>query len=371
MAVKSKHNYHRLFILGAGFSRPAGLPLATELLGKLTLGPNRSLEQDIQDWKKLYPDEEIDLERVLAFSHRKHYLGLDGFNVTFAHGSKTIVFAREAIQEILIRDTPSNTPKLYRDFAKRLSPYDTAFTFNYDTLLEQALDDIGKPYTFAPEWWLEDFCIDQQYVDILKLHGSVDWYDRDYYDLCRTWGREDGNSFAEDDPIFGSKATVPYERLAKRPVQKQYGREILSRVYRVPDHNKYFPIRENWYQTVPFILPLAHDKLLGYGPITDFWHSLHRAMWEVPTIILIGYSMPSHDSYAYEALGDLLGYYQLAEGETRLNQVRKPIQIVTLAESKGSALKNMPFLDPRKTRVWCEGFSEDALEWIDWGDVKP
>ena len=306
----------------------------------------------------------------MAFSHRKHYLGLEGTNVTFAHGSNTIVFAREMIQEILIRDTPSTTPALYRDFARRLTPYDTVLTFNYDTLLEQVLEDICKPYTLAPEWWREDCSTNLHYVDILKLHGSVDWYDWEYYDLRRTWDYEEGTSFAEDDPIFGSKATVPFECLTKGLTQMPYGRNILSRAYRVPDHNQYFPIQANRYQTVPFVLPLAHDKLLGYGPITDFWQGLHQALWEVPTIVLIGYSMPSHDSYAYEALGNLLGNYQSAEDYTLLHQVRKPVPIVTLANSKECALKNMPFLDSQKTRVWCKGFSEDALEWIDWGDVK-
>ena len=185
--------------------------------------------------------------------------------------------------------------------------------------------------------------------------------------------REDGTSVAEHDPIFGPKAVASYENLAKGSVQKPYGEKILSRVYRVLDHKNFLNQTSyiNSLLTAPFILPLAHDKLLGYNPIVDFWHGLHQAMWEVPTIVLIGYSMPKHDSYAYEALGDLLHHYQLAEGETRLNQVRKPIQIVTLADSKESALKDMPFLAPQKTRVWCQGFSEDTLEWIDWGDGDP
>ena len=368
MSTTNKHNYHRLFILGAGFSKPAGLPLATELFKQLDrISP---LQQDIQDWKKLYPNEEIDLERVLAFSHRRHYLGLEGSNVMFAYGSTTNVFVNREIQKILIRDTPLNIPNLYKKFTYKLTPFDTVFTFNYDTLLEQALDDIGKPYTLTPEWWLEDFSIDQKYVDVLKLHGSIDWYDRDYYDLMQVWDHEEGTSVAEHDPIFGSKAVASYESLAKGPVQKLYGRKIVPRVCRVLNHKNF--IEQALYRdsllTVPFVLPLAHDKLLGYSPVVDFWHGLDQAMWEVPTIVLIGYSMPRHDSYAYEALGNFLYHYQLAEGETRFNQVRKPVQVITMADSKESALKDMPFLDRQKTRVWCQGFSEDTLEWIDWGD---
>ena len=60
MTVNSSHYYHRLFILGAGFSKPAGLPLATELFEQFILDPSKSLEQDIRDWKILYPGEMID-----------------------------------------------------------------------------------------------------------------------------------------------------------------------------------------------------------------------------------------------------------------------------------------------------------------------
>ena len=60
---------------------------------------------------------------------------------------------------------------------------------------------------------------------------------------------------------------------------------------------------------VPLILPPAYDKLLGYDAILDLWENLHR-IWDVfSSIIIIGYSLPSYDSYAYEALGRLLVDY--------------------------------------------------------------
>ena len=78
----------------------------------------------------------------------------------------------------------SKTPSLYRDFAKHLSPDDVVLTFNYDTLLEQSLESIGKSYTLTPEWWLARGTPEsgQEHVDLLKLHGSIDWYDRKYHD---------------------------------------------------------------------------------------------------------------------------------------------------------------------------------------------
>ena len=104
--------FYRLFILGAGFSAHAGLPLGKGLLERVREDVRRNfgnfnwegpLEQEIGEWTSLYPGQPIDLERVLAYSHRKHYLRLLGSDGIFAHGSQSIADVRTAIQQILIQ----------------------------------------------------------------------------------------------------------------------------------------------------------------------------------------------------------------------------------------------------------------------------
>ena len=372
--------HYRLFILGAGFSKPACLPLAGELLD-LVRNEVKSyfqwygkwdgaLEREIQEWRRLYPGKPIDLERVLAYSHRKHYLRLLGSDEYFAHGSRTIDAARRAIQRILIERTPTDTPSLNRRFARHLSPNDLVLTFNYDTLLEQSLDAVGKPYTLSPEWWLSRELSESgfEYVDLLKLHGSVDWYDRKYHDDAVRWRLENGHDVPDRDPIFGPNPSVQPEPLSKGETTV-YGSNILPRVFRVPDHAQQFPLDEDRFsRVVPFLLPLSHDKLFGYDPVLDFWENLHRTTKYYSSIVVIGYSMPSHDSYVYEALGQLCVDYQSGGQENVWGHRRAPIQIITLAESKACALKNMPFLDSANTRVWHSGFSHDSLDWLDWED---
>ena len=370
---------YRLFVLGAGFSAPAGLPLGDGLLEGVRedvrspfrhSGRNSILEQEIEEWASLYPGEPIDLERVLAYSHRKHYLRLLGSDEYFEHGSRAIVAARRAIQRILIRATPSDTPTLYRDFAQRLGPRDVVLTFNYDTLLEQTLEDAGKPYTLTPEWWLQtdpgEFKL--KFVDLLKLHGSIDWYDRHYHDAAVRWHDEQGHDVPNRDPIFGPAPAVPSEPLARGRTEVELGNHILPRVFRVPNHTKHFPMEERiGSNIVPFILPPAYDKLLGHDPILDLWENLHRTQDAYASIVVIGYSMPPYDSYAYETLGRLFVQYQQGGDTTYWEHRRAPIQIITLADSAQHALKRLPFLDPAKTRVWHRGFSTDSLDWIDWG----
>ena len=46
--------------------------------------------------------------------------------------------------------------------------------------------------------------------------------------------------------------------------------------------------------------------------------------------------------------------------------MRSPTQLVTLADSKEDALRNVPFLGSAQTRVWHEGFSQECIDWLDW-----
>ena len=177
-----------------------------------------------------------------------------------------------------------------------------------------------------------------------------------------------GTTYQTGNPIFGPAPTVPSVPLSRGRTEV-FGKHILPRVFRVPDHAKHFPIEETiGSHIVPFILPPAYDKLLGHEPILDLWENLHRTQDMFSSIVMIGYSMPPYDSYAYETLGRLLVAYQQGGDLTGWKHRRVPIQLVTLADSRQQALKCLPFLDPAKTRTWSQGFSLDSLDWIDWGN---
>ena len=236
------------------------------------------LEKEIGEWSSLYPGQPLDLERVLAYSHRKHYLRLMGSDEYFEHGSQSIVAVRKAIQHALILATPHNTPPLYRELAARLTPNNCVLTFNYDTLLEQALDDIGKPYTLTPEWWLEERSTGsgQRYVDLLKLHDSIDWYDRQYHDDAMRYHSDQGHEVPNRDPIFGPNPSVPSESLSRGPTG-ELGKHIVSRVYRVPS-----PLSTSLFRNVSerTLLPLSFHL-----PMTRCWDSIQ--LWTYGRVFII------------------------------------------------------------------------------------
>jgi hypothetical protein len=368
----------RLFILGAGFSKPAGLPLGAELLewvrGRLQsefrlAGWDGPLEKEISEWQELYPANELTLEAVLAYSHRKHFLQLIGSDEYFSHSSRTIAATRQAVQALLLACMQQPIPNLYSKFVARLTPWDTLLTFNYDTLLEDALDAAGRPFSLTPEWWIErgqaDFT--KRYVEVLKLHGSIDWYDRAPYEIEREHFNRTGTQVPDRHPLFSPSADVPTESLAREPVARDDVEELLRRIVRVPDHSRRFPIGPYW-EAVPFLLPPAHDKLLGHDPSRALWRDLHRAYRYCSAVVIVGYSMPAYDGYAYEALGRVLIDYQRGRSKTEFGHRRVPVQVITLADSETAVLTNIPFLKAERTRIWTRGFSPQALEWLDWGD---
>ena len=334
------------------------------------------LEQEINEWRQLYPTSELNLESVFAYSHRKHFLRLIGSDEYFDHGSRSLVEARRAIQTILTARLPSATPLLYRDFATQLTPNDTVLSFNYDTLLEQALDEIGKPYSLTPEWWLDDRSGEREsessprFVDLIKLHGSIDWYDRRHYDESRRYFSQLHQEVPDRDPLFGPDRSVPTERLARGEIRGGQGEEILRRLVRVQNHRQHFPFAASW-DVVPFLLPPAFDKLLGNDPIRDLWQNMHRTLDAYSVIVVIGYSMPAYDGYAYEAIGRLLIEYQSGGDRTYFGHRRVPVQLVTLASSDPEVLAGIPFLRAESTRIWRSGFDFETLAWIDWGSSEP
>lgn len=376
---------HRLFILGAGFSRPAGFPLGPELLDNVrhrvrdhfrSAGWDGTLEEEIGEWQELYPGRTLNLESVLAYSHRKHFLRLIGSKEYFEHGSRSIVAARNAIQAILTSHQPREIPRLYKEFVRRLTPYDTVMTFNYDTMLERALEDAEKPYSLTPEWWLDDDSSDKgkpyspRFVDLIKLHGSIDWYDRQHYDESCAYFASIGVEAPDDDPLFGPHPLVSTESLSRGPVAGGYGESLLARVARVPNHSQHFPFAASW-EVVPFLLPPAHDKLLGSDPIRDLWQNMHRTLDAYSMVTVIGYSMPEYDGYAYEALGRLLCAYQTGGARTYWEQRRVPLQVISSAASEEEVFKGVPFLRRDLVRVYPKGFSLESLDWLDWGDSQP
>lgn len=167
----------RVFILGAGFSAGAGVPLTQYLLplaAKLFNAEAPGLFERISNYASNVdvdltgsPDAE-DFARFctyLDFIELREHGGGERWS---EEGSRERVALKFYLAKAIADHTPepADLPSYYVDFASALTPNDIVVSFNWDLLLENALDLAGKKYcyNFEPEK-----------IHILKFHGSINW----------------------------------------------------------------------------------------------------------------------------------------------------------------------------------------------------
>jgi len=183
----------RVFIFGAGFSKPAKMPLATEILPLLVkkLHNNETKEwlKGLVERLKWFEGDVADpnpfsanIEQVFHYGHfniencrlRQHMctVGRIHGETPWSQGesirswlSQLEHHLRDVISE---HDEKSDLVPIVR-WARAIKDDDTVLTFNYDTLAERALDTAGMPW---------NHCFEKEIkagVPVFKLHGSIDW----------------------------------------------------------------------------------------------------------------------------------------------------------------------------------------------------
>jgi len=151
-----------VFVIGAGFSKHAGLPLTPELF-KLVVRESKALEvygileHDVLQYLQYYNSthtpsvnaDGINIEDFMSYLDIEHFLSLKGSDTWSEEGNKSQIIVRCLIAKIIFDRMSSISPdqqKLYDMFVSHLYPGDVVITFNYDTLIEDALKRNGKLY---------------------------------------------------------------------------------------------------------------------------------------------------------------------------------------------------------------------------------
>jgi hypothetical protein len=377
-------NSSRILFLGAGFSRLAGLPLGAELFSDVRAramvedGPKNRLERDLERFirylkecdDRLLTEEDVDPEEFLAFLDLEHFLGLKGKDTLSYEGNGTQLLIRHSIGRILLERSPKVIPKPYRQFAQRLTPQDWVFTFNYDTLLERALDEEGIAYRLYPFRYSEvgalSSTIDNSHDElvVIKLHGSIDWFDRTGFDKRLEVLRDYAPPYnIPRHPIFGRDALVHPVSLTDGPRPPD---DSLRCVFRVADPSPIY-CQFAW-DRAPLLLTPSRTKFLYVHPLKDFWWGLQRMGGLNLSLAIIGYSLPVYDEYIRQVL-----YYVTRnftefepdlsfEGNTK-SMVRVLDHRSTLAEVD-KLRSRYRFVNPDRCEFWLEGFSEEGVDWL-------
>lgn len=384
--MTERHPGFRIFVLGAGFSRPAGLPLATELFSEVRNrieqhhGRDTKFQRDLENYIEYrtacdgtyLQKEAIDLEEFMSFLDIEHFLELRGSKTWSQEGNESQLMVRKAIGEVIHGRTPPADclPDSYYRFAERLSTHDTVLTFNYDILLERALEHVGKPYRLFPNRFksigktanIVDPDVDE--VVLLKLHGSVDWFnDRQYLELKASL-EEHGANHLPIHSVFDNPERYGLQPIIDGPRSPE---DPLRHIHRVRDADTYYA-RDNGFNA-PFILSPSHVKFVYSEPLLSFWSGMGRAGGYNLGISVVGFSLPKHDEYIRVGLYQMISNYQQSWWNEKMlgSMLKDNVRIVDFRHNENgiAELKSRyNFVDATKADYFLDGFGNDAIEFL-------
>lgn len=307
---------NRIFVFGAGASLHAGAPLGNNFLNKYVEILNSKRKDDI-----LYQDDL--LSRILEIQpNQRHFAGdslleiqnsnlpniediFTLFDIAYekeesllyeSEGDRTIIRREDFF--FLIRETicksiekslnDDGTTVPYLSFVKKLNKNDTIISFNYDTLIDNAVkaifQDLNYGFDFTP---MKDFIeligynwktvvqecrcknsdINLSFNSdevplILKPHGSLNWL---YCSKCYNYYYLPGTNLIFYPPYF-------YE------CPNSFGENPLRRV-----------------RLVENIIPLTHLKNFKNPIFNLIWLNIIQRLSKAEVIYFIGYSLPDVD----------------------------------------------------------------------------
>ncbi len=308
--MSERPDCERVFILGAGFSKAAGLPLATELTDLLIKDAMYPDDDEKQQWLSAFIERlkwvkgddasPVNIEELFHFAaleverwkmqQQLCSVGRECGPGTPYNFAETIEYSMRMLLESLPRviwsqqqgDKCDLTPILR--FARTLRTSDVVVTFNYDTLVERALDQCGMAWNHS----LKDAEESPDSVAILKLHGSIDWM------LLK---RDTGNA-AKLSHLFSKTDTNVEEHGSEPPDEPEYQSE-LWRINEAQDVGAEIERRggSSTYISFPGMTALGDHKPLANLPgSAQIWCAAERALYSAEEMYVVGFSLAPFDA---------------------------------------------------------------------------
>ncbi len=361
MSNRSDPTTNRLFLLGAGFSRPAGLPVAADLRELVCDVAAMHFQVDdyshLEDAFKRYeaylddtaPGTPFDLETFGAWLDWEHTLRLKGSDTFSEHGNQAGLQLRWAIAKVLHDATPATTPQLYTDFASQLTTSDRVLTLNYDRLLEQALEEVGLPYRRFPGRYSE--VSEHSAVGangppeliLCKLHGSIDWV------------------YAADLDHFDPGLRV--SSLTEGPRMPGDGLTQIG-VIDPRDLDAYFANGQTWSRLPPVLMPPSTAKPLASSPLVPLWDGAGLYSYMLGGFTVIGCSLPHGDPYVLQLVHHVATDYvagRVRGGRIWPQRRMKVVDYQTTPDGRDAFCARYRFMDGDHTNFDFDGLDASTL----------
>ena len=230
------------FLMGAGCSRCAGLPLTNELTDKvlkddtldsvsssLLIAVRKTFEGGVDANIEDYLSEIVDM---LAITERRAERGVEGNTVVVGDASYTAEQLRsasnqikQAIASVIDRKVSIATHQRFVASVHRplrvgrqgLSQPVDYMVLNYDTIIEDSLAMAKIPYADgltggSTAWWdTNTFHVDGVSARVIKLHGSINWYQLPDDPLPRRIGTSIELEDQKDIPLLIWPSSTKYQ----------------------------------------------------------------------------------------------------------------------------------------------------------------
>ncbi|WP_064609895.1 SIR2 family protein [Photobacterium sp. J15] len=376
---------YRIFIIGAGFSVPAGLPTAVELykLVKERIEKNHGRSTKFHSSLKEFIDykfstsgikiseNDVNLEEFMSYLDIEHFLWLEGSDTFSSQGNGAQLLTKKYIGQIIHERTPNgkDIPNEYIEFAQNLKHTDIVITLNYDLILERALEFIEKPYRLFRNRYSSTNnhggTIDNTHkeVVILKLHGSLDWFsDENYRHSKKTYKSYDLTGLPKD-LIFNNNNKYITTPLLDGPIIKD---EPLRFIHRIKNIDDFY--LEKKPEGVPMILSPSYMKIVYANPFMSFWHSLGQTGAYNLGVSIIGFSLPEHDDYLRVCLYKIISNYQDYQWDHDIQGVTKSnVKVVDYRKTDEAIMQlkdTYRFIDESKASYFLNGFTSEAIKFL-------
>ena len=381
--VDLRNKRFRLFILGAGFSAQAGVPLGAELFCEMRsrarslFGSDNMLEDEVRDYIRyreladglIIDANNVDFEDLMSFLDIEHYLKLRGSDTWSRHGNEGQEIVKRLIAQIIHEATPSKNsiPELYLRFAESLDESDVVITFNYDILLERALDDIGKPYRLVQQYYtaISEFYGEiedgDDEVTILKMHGSVDWFDIKPYQESLRYHKERGSEVKPPDPVFEDTSLFLPSPITHGP---RYPWDELQHIHRIARCNEFYSDMA-YPPATPWMISPSQSKFVYARGLEELWYGVGQAGGWNLGFCIVGFSLPYHDEYLRRIIYQMVRNYQESWWDDDFAGTKKAklkiIDLRTTESEKVTLANRYRFVDNSKAIWYFDGFGENAV----------
>ena len=336
-----------MIVLGAGFSVVAGHPVMADfatVVTTLATDPHTPLREDERERFRRVLEYRSSLQRLYGFLYLdldnvEHLFGLLDMESSLSPGvsgalpREDLIFVLVKTLELTYRIAPELNEKLaqykrggslqaireirrtesrhpsrsYYEFVQALRPHDIILTFNYDTVLEDALlaAGIGPHYVTGEPAWSGI----SRTQSVLKLHGSV--------------------NFIESKN--GDVSVVDFELLEK----------TTDRYYE---------------QGQPLLVPPTWNKTSPSPLIQQIWTEASRALERASRLVFIGYSLPETDLFFRYLLANALVHNEILQAVSVLDPAQQTRE--RYASFVSEALRNQgkfQAIDNVFQNAWREG----------------